>query len=114
MPTASSSDTRRGWTRPPRPLPGCLSGGIPSLDFVKIARIPQLRAALLVALGYYLGAKIGSALTLDPSSVPTLWPPNAILLAGLLLTPVRSWAIVLGAAFAVHLAAQLEGGVPLA
>ena len=71
-----------------------------------------MRAALLVALGYYGGAKIGFALTLD--SVPTLWPPTAILLAGLLLTPVRSWSAVLAATFAAHLAAQLQGSVPLA
>ena len=67
-----------------------------------------------MALGYYLGARIGFALTIDPSSVPTLWPPTPILLAGLLLTPVRSWAVVFAATFAAHLAAQLQGGVPLA
>ena len=81
MPTASSSDTA---ARLDAPSQGVLSSGIPSLDFVKSARIPQLRAALLVALGYYLGAKIGSALTIDPSSVPTLglrtpscWPASS-------------------------------------
>ena len=71
---------------------------------------------MLVALGSYVGARIGFALTIDPSAVPVLWPPTAILLAGLLLTPVRSWAVVLTATFAAHLAAQLQlqGGVPLA
>ena len=69
-----------------------------------------------MALGYCVGARIGFALTLDPSSVPILWPPTAILLAGLLLTPIRSWAVVVAATFAGHLAAQLQvqGGVPLA
>jgi PAS domain S-box-containing protein len=90
------------------------SKGIPSLDFVKIARNPQIRAALLVALGYYVGAKIGIALTLESTSVSTLWPPNAILLAGLVLTPVRFWVAVCAATFVAHLAVQLEGSIPLA
>ncbi len=47
--------------------------------------------ALSVAFAYYLGAKIGFALTLQPHPVSVLWPPNSILLAALLLTPVRIW-----------------------
>ena len=76
--------------------------------------MPRVRAALLVALGYYVGAKIGIALTLESTSVSTLWPPDAILLAGLVLTPVRSWVAVCAATFVAHLAVQLEGGIPLA
>ena len=41
-------------------------------------------AGLLVALGYYLGTKIGFVLTFQPHPVSTLWPPNSILLAALL------------------------------
>jgi PAS domain S-box-containing protein len=68
--------------------------------------------ALSVALAYYLGAKIGFALTLRPHPVSVLWPPNSILLAALLLTPMRIWWVVLLAAFPAHLAAQLQGNVP--
>jgi two-component system sensor kinase FixL len=68
--------------------------------------------ALLVALAYYLGAKIGFALTFQPHPVSVLWPPNSILLAALLLTPVRVWWVILLAAFPAHLAAQLQGNVP--
>ena len=71
-----------------------------------------LRAALIIALGYYLGAKLGFALTLSPVPVSTLWPPNAILLAGLLLTSARSWPLVLSAVFGAHLAVQFQSGVP--
>jgi len=67
---------------------------------------------LSVALAYYLGAKIGFALTLRPHPVSVLWPPNSILLAALLLTPVRVWWLILLAAFPAHLAAQLQGSVP--
>src|SRR5437762_11580222 len=68
--------------------------------------------ALLVALAYYLGAKIGFALTLRPHPISVLWPPNSILLSALLLTPVRVWWVILLAAFPAHLAAQLQSNVP--
>jgi two-component system, LuxR family, sensor kinase FixL len=68
--------------------------------------------SLSVALAYYLGAKVGFALTFQPHPVSVLWPPNAILLAALLLTPVRFWWLMLLAAFPAHLAAQLQSNVP--
>jgi two-component system, LuxR family, sensor kinase FixL len=68
--------------------------------------------ALCVFVGYYLGAKVGFALTFRPHPVSVLWPPNAILLAALLLTPVRVWWVILLAAFPAHLAAQLQSNVP--
>lgn len=69
--------------------------------------------SLLVGLAYYVGARIGFALTLPTHSVSTLWPPNAILLASLLLVPSRQWWLVLLGAFPAHLAVQLQSGVPL-
>jgi len=42
-------------------------------------------SALVLGIAYYVGAKVGFALTFDPHPVSTLWPPNAILLAALLL-----------------------------
>jgi signal transduction histidine kinase len=76
-------------------------------------RWDEWRAAILIALGYYLGAKAGFALTLLPTPVSTLWPPNAILLAGLLLTPVRTWGAVFVAVFLAHVAVQVQGDVPI-
>jgi len=78
--------------------------------FTSIAR--TFAAPLAIALGYYIGAKLGFALTLAPVPVSTLWPPNAILLGGLVLTRRRSWPLVLAAVFASHLAVQFETGVP--
>src|SRR5882724_8323952 len=68
--------------------------------------------ALLVFAAYYLGAKIGFALTFRPHPVSVLWPPNSILLAALVLTPVRVWWLILLAAFPAHLTAQLQSNVP--
>jgi len=77
---------------------------------------PALRrvcAALVVASAYYIGAQIGFGLTFQPHPVSTLWPPNSILLAALLLSPVRSWWFLLLSAFPAHLLAQLNANIPL-
>jgi PAS domain S-box-containing protein len=75
-------------------------------------RLPAAAAALGAA--YYVGAKIGFALTFQPNPISVLWPPNSMLLAALLLTPVSWWCGLLATAFVAHLAAELQGGVPLA
>src|SRR5215470_703324 len=71
-----------------------------------------LMIGLWVFAGYYLGCKIGFALTFQPHPVSVLWPPNSILVAALFLTPLRLWWFVLLAAFPAHLAAQLQSDVP--
>ena len=73
---------------------------------------PMLVRGLVVLVGYYLGAKIGFALTFQPHPVSVLWPPNSILVAALLLTPPRIWWFILLAAFPAHWAAQLQSHVP--
>jgi PAS domain S-box-containing protein len=77
------------------------------------AQRPQwLVPAILVFVGYYLGAKIGFALTFKPHPVSVLWPPNSILLAALLLTPRRTWWVLLLAALPAHWLVQLQSDVP--
>src|SRR5688572_11017215 len=72
-----------------------------------------IRLAVIVGLAYYIGTRIGFALTLTPSPVSTLWPPNSILLAAFLLTARSSWWAVLGGAFVAHLIGQLQSGIPV-
>src|SRR6266550_1543814 len=72
-----------------------------------------LRAMAIVAVAYYIGVRIGLALTMTSQPVSTLWPPNAILLAALLLTPTRAWWIMLLAALPAHLAGELSHGIPV-
>lgn len=82
-----------------------------------LPRIEILRAAMLLfalALTYYLGVHIGMAFTPAGSAVSLLWPPNAILLAALLLCPPRFWAWPLLAVLPPHLIAETSAGVPLA
>ena len=71
-----------------------------------------LMVGLWVFAGYYLGCKIGFALTFQPHPVSVLWPPNSVLVAALLLTPPPRWWVVLLAALPAHLAAQLQSHVP--
>ena len=81
-------------------------------DWKVLFNSPTALTALLVFAGYYLGARIGFALTFQPHPVSVLWPPNSILVAALLLTPPRIWWFVLLAAFPAHWAAQLQSHVP--
>jgi len=78
----------------------------PPFDFRTIV------TGVCVFVGYYLGARIGFALTFQPHPVSVLWPPNSILVAALLLTPPRVWGFILLAAFPAHWAAQLQSHVP--
>ena len=67
---------------------------------------PTVRVAgkvLLVTAGYYLGGLIGLQLRLPPFGISIIWPPNAILLAALMLIPVRMWWCYLLALLPAHI-----------
>ena len=71
----------------------------------------SLAIALLVAVSYYLAARVGFAMLAPPYLVSALWLPNGILLGALLLTPTRSWWIILAAAFPAHALVELQIGL---
>ena len=71
-----------------------------------------LWSALAVGIGYYLAARAGFVFTLQPHPISTLWPPNALLMGALLVTPARAWWALLAAALPAHLLAELQSGVP--
>jgi C4-dicarboxylate-specific signal transduction histidine kinase/integral membrane sensor domain MASE1 len=68
--------------------------------------------AVLVSVGYYVGTEIGMHARYPQGGPSILWPPNAILLSVLLLTPVRSWGIYLLAAFPAHVVMEYRAGFP--
>jgi PAS domain S-box-containing protein len=70
-----------------------------------------LLPALLLAVAYYGGAKTGAALTAGSVPASMFWPPSAVLLAGLLMTPMQGWWLILAAALPAHLMA-LQSGIP--
>jgi two-component system sensor kinase FixL len=77
---------------------------------------PNFKPVFYMALtgaAYYFGAKLGFALKPGEFPISTLWPPNAILFAALLLTPKQFWWLLLVAVLPAHILVQLESGVPL-
>ena len=69
--------------------------------------------ALSAAVSYYAGAQVGFMLRFPGSPLSVIWPPNAILLAALLLVPTRRWWMVLLAVLPAHLLVEAQNGVPL-
>jgi PAS domain S-box-containing protein len=66
--------------------------------------------ALLVCAGYFVGAELAFMLRIPSTHSAIIWAPNAVLLAVLLLTRPRTWAIWLLAALPAHLVAQSRDG----
>jgi serine phosphatase RsbU (regulator of sigma subunit) len=74
-------------------------GSLPSgRDLVR-----QVGALVLVAVAYYLGARVGLTLSLVERNVTPLWPPTGIAVAAFLLFGRSLWPGVAVAAFAVNL-----------
>jgi signal transduction histidine kinase len=74
----------------------------------------DVAAVVAAAVSYYLGTRIGFVLTTGDMPIATFWPPNAILLAALLLAPVRLWWLIVLALVPAHFTEQLHNGVPMA
>ena len=70
-------------------------------------------AVLAVSGAYYVGTVVGLLAAFPASGPSILWPPNAILLAVLLLTPPRRWGLYLLAAFPGHFLIEHHAGFPL-
>lgn len=85
---------------------------IPENAGSRVVEARDVYAALVLAIGYFLGVYAGIALTFPSSPVSTLWPPNAILFAALLLAPRRHWWLMVAAVLPAHFAAELALGVP--
>jgi signal transduction histidine kinase len=69
--------------------------------------------AALVATAYYAGTRLGFLMTPPQQAISVFWPPNAILLASLLLSPVQLWWVLLLAVLPAHLLAHLPNGIPV-
>src|SRR5262249_48345497 len=70
-------------------------------------------AATATAVACYAGARLGMALTPGGEALSTLWPPNAILLGILLLSPFEWWLTLVLATLPAHALAELQSGVPV-
>lgn len=47
--------------------------------------------AIIVAISYYALGQIAVRFTIMPEGIATFWPPNAVVVAALVLSPVRRW-----------------------
>ncbi len=72
-----------------------------------------VRTGLFVFIGYYLGARMGLALTFQPFPVSVMWPANVILLAALLMSQPRTWPWLILCALPAHLMTEIHSGIPL-
>jgi signal transduction histidine kinase len=75
--------------------------------------LKAVRLALAAGIGYYVGTRVGFALTPTGQPNSAFWPANAVLLAALLLAPRRIWWALLVAVIPAHFLAQLQAGVPV-
>jgi len=66
-----------------------------------------------VAFGYYITAVVGLDLSFKPDIIGALWPPNALVLTALLLSPRRRWPWFLLVVIPAELLADLPFGVSL-
>jgi PAS domain S-box-containing protein len=69
-------------------------------------------AVLATAAGYYVGSWLALFLRYPGSVHSVFWPPNAIVLAALLLLPVKLWLPVLVAVFPAHVLTLASTGWP--
>lgn len=61
----------------------------------------------LIAVGYYVAAKLGLAFRFQNSQISVVWPANAVLVTALLLTPRTRWWQVLLVASLAHVVAMI-------
>jgi PAS domain S-box-containing protein len=81
-----------------------LSASLGAVKSTLTGNAAQVAASLLiVAISYYLAAKTSLSLRFSVPTKAALWPTNAVLVAALLLTPVRRWWIYLLAVVPAHI-----------
>jgi signal transduction histidine kinase len=67
--------------------------------------------AVLVGVAYFEAMRLGFATTTPAGPISVFWPPNAVLLATLLLAPRRNWWLLIATVLPFHLAGQALRGV---
>jgi PAS domain S-box-containing protein len=103
----------------PGMLPGSslpLTGDAPGVSRARsVVRAVAEAIALpvLVGLAYYIGARIGFVFQSPATPQSVMWLPNSILLAVLLLIPVRRWPGCLAAALPAQLLVGWESHSPM-
>src|SRR5713226_7577738 len=82
--------------------PGHMSGPGSAQPVIAVTRqVPYLAQVTLIAVAYFVAARLSLAVAIPPGYATAVWPPSGIALAAALLLGNRIWlGIWLGAAFA--------------
>ena len=78
-----------------------LNDDVPTAVWSAIASRRAL-SVIAVCAGYYLTGLFAVFLRFSETGIAVIWPPNAVLLAALLLTPARLWWVYLVAILPTH------------
>jgi two-component system, LuxR family, sensor kinase FixL len=89
------------------------AAGAPHLSWLDRVFSPPALAAAALSAGYFLGSLVGLSWQFPGTQISVIWPPNAILLAALLVSPRRLWAWLVLGVVPAHFLAQLLMGLPL-
>ncbi|HEY7236966.1 MAG TPA: MASE1 domain-containing protein [Gemmatimonadaceae bacterium] len=81
---------------------------------VRVSQVFIVWRVVLVALAYYAGGRIGFFFQSPVVPQSVLWLPNAVLLVALLVTPPRSWLMLLAGAFPAHMLVAWQQHAPFA
>lgn len=73
----------------------------------------RIALVIVVALAYYVGARIGFLFQSDSVPQSVLWLPNSILLAALCVSPARMWPLLLAASFPAQILVGWQNHSPL-
>jgi len=112
---ASEAHATQGVYGSPTPQHGTAPAASPQTRHSTRARrwVWDLGRAGVVALGYFLSAKVGLAFVVQPEGLAAVWPPSGFLLAVLVLSPQRAWAVILGGVLCSNTVANLTAGLSL-
>ncbi|MGP3697745.1 sensor histidine kinase [Rhodobacter sp. NSM] len=72
------------------------------------ARAPLWLVLPLVCAGYFLAGRLGIATGMPPTGTVVLWPPNAVLLTGLLFSAPRHWPVLLAGGLSAEVAVDWQ------
>src|ERR671931_514846 len=73
----------------------------------------RLARAILIGLAYFISARIGVTLLVQPQNIASFWPPSGLLLGVLVISRTPSWPFILLAVIAAAVLANLLVGKAL-
>lgn len=70
----------------------------------------RLTRAFLIGLAYFISARIGVTLLVQPQNIASFWSPSGLLVGALVIRPMQSWPLTLAAVTAATMGVNLLVG----